>query len=575
MIRFSIFCFILNLVFTLAHSQSTANTSQVSPNNVTANKLLRGQSAIDYLNTRSTIQSINRFQSVSKLKELLLKNADLAIDTRSNRPVYVCKGIIPEKGSIKTQNLPAANSPDPLASNVTKNAQGLPLLSSRPGSSKTIFLDFDGCSIPAGSLWNNGSAFTNSYYDPAHDGATFSASEQKDIIAIWRAVSEDYAPFDVDVTTIDRGVDRIIENFQGDQQYGIHVCIGGSYSDWFKEEAGGVAYTYSFGYTKDLPAFVFSIDLYDGYAKYVWEATSHEVGHTFGMNHDGKGDFEYYEGHGNWAPILGVAYDRAVSQFSNGDYTGATNTENDFDMIGQYLKLVGDDHGNSISNATLLSNKTSLSGLIGVNDIADYFKINVQGGQVVIKADVLVPWGSESRANLDLVLSVYNSTNKLVATTSPTDTLSASLALSSLARGTYYISVAKSGKVSSDGGYSSYGSVGQYALSGSFVEMVSVVSSSSRSASTRSTTRSSSTPLTRSSVKTTSTRSSLRSTSTLRTSSRTSTSSRRSSSSTRRTSSSTRPASSSTRRSSTSSRSSVRPTSSTRISAKTTSTRMI
>ena len=46
-----------------------------------------------------------------------------------------------------------------------------------------------------------------------------------------------------------------------------------------------------------------------------------------------------------------------------------------------------------------------------------------------------------------------------------------SLTIASLTRGTYYIAITKSGKVSSDGGYSSYGSVGQYVVSGQFNEM--------------------------------------------------------------------------------------------------------
>jgi hypothetical protein len=38
-------------------------------------------------------------------------------------------------------------------------------------------------------------------YDTDGNPATFSADELGSILAIWRGVSEDYAPFDVDVTT--------------------------------------------------------------------------------------------------------------------------------------------------------------------------------------------------------------------------------------------------------------------------------------------------------------------------------------------------------------------------------------
>ncbi|KAF6263053.1 hypothetical protein COO60DRAFT_1635476 [Scenedesmus sp. NREL 46B-D3] len=40
---------------------------------------------------------------------------------------------------------------------------------------------------------------------PDGDRSTFNAEELADIVAVWRAVAEDFAPFDVDVTTVDPG----------------------------------------------------------------------------------------------------------------------------------------------------------------------------------------------------------------------------------------------------------------------------------------------------------------------------------------------------------------------------------
>lgn len=53
---------------------------------------------------------------------------------------------------------------------------------------------------------------------------SFSASELSDILAIWRAVSEDYAPFNVDVTTEDPGEAYLAAN-------GMRAAIGGSWKD--------------------------------------------------------------------------------------------------------------------------------------------------------------------------------------------------------------------------------------------------------------------------------------------------------------------------------------------------------
>jgi hypothetical protein len=48
----------------------------------------------------------------------------------------------------------------------------------------------------------------------------------------------------------------------------------------YGEEAGGVAYVGSFSWAVDTPAFVFSQKLGSNYAPYIWEAASHECGHT-------------------------------------------------------------------------------------------------------------------------------------------------------------------------------------------------------------------------------------------------------------------------------------------------------
>jgi hypothetical protein len=53
---------------------------------------------------------------------------------------------------------------------------------------------------------------------------TWSASELSDILAIWRAVSEDFAPWDVDVTTEDPGAAYLGVN-------GIRAAIGGAFGD--------------------------------------------------------------------------------------------------------------------------------------------------------------------------------------------------------------------------------------------------------------------------------------------------------------------------------------------------------
>jgi hypothetical protein len=96
-------------------------------------------------------------------------------------------------------------------------------------------------------------------YDKDGNSAAFSASEMSDIVAVWRAVAEDYAPFDVDITTIQPAS---LSNTA--MQYISHVCIGGDGSGPGFTSSGGVAYVGVFGLSNNYyyqPAFVFPKNL--------------------------------------------------------------------------------------------------------------------------------------------------------------------------------------------------------------------------------------------------------------------------------------------------------------------------
>jgi hypothetical protein len=72
---------------------------------------------------------------------------------------------------------------------------------------------------------------------------SFSSAEKADIIAVWRAVSEDFAVFDIDVTTEDPGgVDWMRKSGSSDASYGRRICIGGTSESWLGVSIGGMAY---------------------------------------------------------------------------------------------------------------------------------------------------------------------------------------------------------------------------------------------------------------------------------------------------------------------------------------------
>lgn len=79
---------------------------------------------------------------------------------------------------------------------------------SRENASRVVYLDFDG-HVTSCTEWN-GSPSNQDWcklpietfpFDIDGNPDAFNAEERRRIIAIWRAVAEDFAPFDVDVTT--------------------------------------------------------------------------------------------------------------------------------------------------------------------------------------------------------------------------------------------------------------------------------------------------------------------------------------------------------------------------------------
>ncbi len=225
----------------------------------------------------------------------LTADPSIALDTEG-RLLFTCEG-------------PQAATTAPILGNPTLAAPIADTfkLHSRPGATKIIFLDFDGHTTTA-TPWNSGFAGGANIVTPPYSSDTNSAFADAELLAIqgmWQRVAEDYAPFDVDVTTEDPGAEALRRSGTTDANYGIRVCVGGSSSDWYGSGAGGVAYVGSFTWNTDSPAFVFPAQLGNGNEKYCAEAISHEAGHTLGLSHDGTvatattAAQGYYAGHGS------------------------------------------------------------------------------------------------------------------------------------------------------------------------------------------------------------------------------------------------------------------------------------
>jgi hypothetical protein len=428
---------------------------------------LQGLQAIQALGDRLPEVAAHYRKSPDQLRALLLMDRRLRLDREG-------KLFVEEDFDDKLQ---AAG--DPL---VTQQGQidgaFAPLdqtfrLHSRPGARRTVYLNFRGATL-SGTAWNtSGSSITAQPFDLDGSPGTFSTTELQRIQAIWQRVAEDFAPFDIDVTTEPPLPDRLTYSGSTDAYFGTTALIthrSGVYSC----SCGGVAYIGVFdGADRYKPALVF-YDALGGNEKSLAEAISHEVGHNLGLQHDGGPGTAYYAGHGSgatgWAPIMGVGYSRPLTQWSKGEYGGATNTEDDIAVIqlnGGTLRA--DDHGNTAATATLLQSTVSggvanfaVQGVIERAGDLDVFVFGSAGGTVSFTLSTVA-----RGANLDARLELRNAAGVVLAAANPVDATNATLSATLPGAGNYHLVVQGPGYGDASSGYSSYGNLGQYALAGS------------------------------------------------------------------------------------------------------------
>lgn len=184
-------------------------------------------------------------------------------------------------------------------------ALDVPAFSSLPGANHTIYLDFDG-HVTSGTSWNNGATINSPAYSSDADTANFSASELTVIERTFKRVAEDFAPFQVNVTTVAPTIDDLRNTGGTDAKWGVRAVVTKDVA--FNCGCGGIAYIDSFDWNSDTPVFVFNTSEIG-----VAEAASHEVGHSLGLSHDGTSTSGYYQGHGlgtdtsYWSTIMGLA----------------------------------------------------------------------------------------------------------------------------------------------------------------------------------------------------------------------------------------------------------------------------
>lgn len=382
---------------------------------------------------------------------------------------YACPAAPDSTQAVTAEMLAPSQAPVPISSP--------PARSSKPGSTKIIYLDFNGHTV-TGTAWNSSNpSYQCLPYDLDGDPTTFSDYEQSQIIEVWERVAEDFKAFDINVTTSEPAsfgstVARALITKNTD-------ATGANNPS---STAGGVAYKNVFGtpsfHTGYSPAFAY-FNKVGNTAPNIAEVVSHEVGHNLGLSHDGTTSTEYYSGHGSgensWGAIMGAAYGKNFTQWSKGDYYRANNTEDDLAIISAKTGFAADDAAATLGNAnSLVVSDGGFLGdgfFIGANADVDLHRIVIDQASVTINAESFkVPASASFGSNLGIQLELLSSAGNLVAAAASQGQSTATIS-TSVATGTYYIRVAGTSNgsplASTPTGFTSYGSMGSYKIYGS------------------------------------------------------------------------------------------------------------
>jgi hypothetical protein len=339
----------------------------------------------------------------------------------------------------------------------------VPKLYSDNGSAAVVFLDFDGHRVQS-VVWNNGNPI-----DCAPSTSVFTAAQ---ITEVFNRVAEDYRLFKINITTDSLKFLAAVTNQR------MRIIITPT-NYWFPG-VGGVSYMNSFSWGDNTPGFVFTGATPT--TKFAAEAASHETGHTLGLAHQSIYDnncnmlAEYNAGSGSglsevsWAPIMGYSVDRIFSTWNYGQSSiDCSIMQDDISTIASKITgggLRSDDVLNTYTSATLFTvsgNSISASGIVNNAADVDVFRLNLtQSKQVLLKALPPQANNNQNYGNIDIQLKLMNASGVVINAYNVTDSLRAGID-TTLAAGTWYVSVDGVGNVNSPG---DYGSTGSYTLSG-------------------------------------------------------------------------------------------------------------
>lgn len=342
-------------------------------------------------------------------------------------------------------------------------------LESKPDASNTLYLNYWG-GVLTDTAWNDssnsGDPINYAPYDTDDDDATFSDNERYLMWLAWQETAEDYASFDINVTTRQSVYDSTPSTNRSQ--------IIATPTNVVAPGAGGVAYVGIFGRSDDYYNTGWT---FNDSASSMGMTHSHEAGHQMGLYHDDTSSRGYYSGHGNWGPIMGAPFGKSFVQWSKGEYPDAQNSEDDLTIVSKVLGVSADDAGDTIASAIPLSiPNTDLEGHIragGISPDTDMYSLTLTS-PATVSLEIVPLLGDEAEdraANLAMNVSLTDSDDNNIASMTSSDDLPLNPATNKLVyngvldAGTYYVSITGASPDQNwSTGFGEYGNEGLYRL---------------------------------------------------------------------------------------------------------------
>lgn len=344
------------------------------------------------------------------------------------------------------------NDVEPSANLTDTDLPSVPALSSLPNAKAVVFLNFLGASV---DYFSGKQDIVIPVWDTDLDPTTFSEAELEQIDDVWRRVAEDYAPFNINVTTVNP-----LSDPSHIPAHVTQINIGGDGAwYWGESSGGGVAGLGTFSRSSATsPAMGFVFDHGQSGTDFMSNVISHESGHTFGLQHQSSWDSGQTSNPRNnfgpnflSGPLVGGAIGYHTQWWYGTSSVSAETFQDDFAVIAgnDQVGLRPDDVGATVDTAAQLVLEGSAltgKGLIGTESDVDAWSFTAMAGRIIVQVNT-----PRYTGNLSASVQLLDAAGQVLATSADgqygnsQDQDLAQTTYITDTPGTYYVIVSNSG----------------------------------------------------------------------------------------------------------------------------------